>query len=69
MDRKNPFKSTEDADNWLTDYLLNRNNSTSNRLLNTTKLTDLIYRSFSFEDVYFGNMKKEKPINIDGFLY
>lgn len=65
MDRKNPFKSTKDADNWLTDYLLSRNNATSNRLLNTTKLTDLIYRSFSFEDVYYGNSKKEKPINID----
>ncbi len=65
MDRRNPFKSTDAADNWLTNYLLSRPGVTSNRLLNTTKLTDLIYRSFSLEDVYFGNNKKEKPINVD----
>ena len=65
MDRRNPFKSTDAADNWLTDYLLSRNNATSNRLLNTTNLTDLIYQSLSFEDVYFGNMRKEKPINLE----
>ena len=65
MDRRNPFKSTDAADNWLTDYLLSRPNGASDRLLNTTKLTDLIYRSFSLEDVYFGSTKKEKPINVD----
>lgn len=63
--RFNPFKDSETADNWLTDYLLNRPSASSERLLNTTRLTDLIYRSFSYEDVYFGSKRKDKPINAE----
>ena len=43
------------AEKWLNKYLLTKRVADSNRLLNTTKLTDLIYSGFQNENPYFDN--------------
>lgn len=40
------------AERWLENYLLKRTNPTSERLLNSTRLTDLIYNSFKKEEPF-----------------
>lgn len=50
---RNRFHSINDlkqADLWLTSYLLNRRKPITDRLLYSTKLTDLIYKSFLLDD-------------------
>ena len=68
MRRENKFNYFTDlskADKWLTKLLLGRSTPASERLLTTTKLTDLIYQSLSFEDVYFGTGRQEYPVNAE----
>ena len=43
------------AEKWLDSFLLTKRFADSNRLLNTTKLTDLIYSGFQNENIYFDN--------------
>ena len=43
------------AEKWLDSFLLTKRFADSNRLLNTTKLTDLIYSGFQNENPYFDN--------------
>lgn len=43
-------KDMQSAEHWLNDYLLNRKNPVSERLLYSTRLTDLIYNSFAIEE-------------------
>ena len=63
--RKLPFHDLQSADRWLTDILLNRNAATENRVMETTRLTDLIYNSCSFEDVYYGTQRADCPVNAE----
>ena len=63
--RKLPFRDLEGADNWLTDTLLNRKAATADRLLETTRLTDLIFTSCSYEDVYYGTQRADQPVNAE----
>ena len=65
MDRFNHYKDLSDADRWLTKFLLGRSTPASERLLTSTKLSDLIYQSMSFEDVYYGNQRPEYPVNAE----
>lgn len=65
MDRFNHYKDLSDADKWLTKFLLGRSTPASERLLTSTKLSDLIYQSMSFEDVYYGNQRPECPVNAE----
>ena len=62
--RKLPFHDLPSADNWLTDALLNRQ-SAADRLLETTRLTDLIYIGCSFEDVCYGTQRADQPVNAE----
>ena len=62
--RKLPFSDLPSADNWLTDALLNRQ-SAADRLLETTRLTDLIYTGCSFEDVYYSTQRADQPVNAE----
>ena len=63
--RKLPFRDLEGADNWLTDTLLNRKAASADRLLETTRLTDLIFTSCSYEDVYYGTQRADQPVNAE----
>ena len=63
--RKLPFYDLQSADRWLTDILLNRQPATANRVMETTRLTDLIYNSCSFEDVYYGTQRADYPVNAE----
>lgn len=63
--RKLPFHDPESADSWLTDTLLNRQAATADRLLETTRLTDLIFTGCSFEDVYYGTQRADQPVNAE----
>lgn len=63
--RKLPFHDPESADKWLTDTLLNQQAATADRLLETTRLTDLIYTGCSFEDVYYGTQRADQPVNAE----
>ena len=63
--RKLPFRDLEGADSWLTDTLLNRKAATADRLLETTRLTDLIFTSCSYEDVYYGTQRADQPVNAE----
>lgn len=68
MRRENKFNYFTDlskADKWITKLLLGRSTPASERLLTTTKLTDLIYQSLSFDDVYFGTGRQEYPVNAE----
>ncbi len=62
---RNRFTSTDDlmrAEQWLTTYLLNRKPPITGRILQSTRLTDLIYRSFlSDETERKGKNGKEIP--------
>lgn len=60
--RKLPFHDLPSADNWLTDAILNRQTA-ADRLLETTRLTDMIYTGCSFEDVYYGTQRADQPVN------
>lgn len=64
LNRKLPFHDLPSADNWLTDALLNRQ-SAADRLLETTRLTDLIYIGCSFEDVCYGTQRADQPVNAE----
>lgn len=55
MDKVNHYSDLSEADKSLTKFLLGRSASVSERLLTSTKLTDLIYQSMSIEDIYYGN--------------
>ncbi len=63
MDRFNYYTDLSKADKWLTKFLLSRSAPSSERLLNSTKLADLIYQGMSFEDVYYGNQRPQYPVN------
>ena len=63
--RKLPFHDLQSADRWLTDILLNRQAATTKRVMETTRLTDLIYDSCSFEDVYYGTQRADYPVNAE----
>ncbi len=63
--RRNIFKDIPSADYWLTEHMLKRQNAVCKQLLESTKLSDLIYKSLSFEDVYCGTERKEYPVNIE----
>ena len=65
MDRFSYYKDLSHADKWLTRFMLGCSAPTSERLLTSTRLTDLIYRSMSFEDVYYGNQRPEYPVNTE----
>lgn len=63
--RKLPFDDLQSADNWLTEALLNRQAVSAERLLEATRLTDLIYTGCSFEDVYYGTHRADQPVNAE----
>ena len=65
MDRFSYYKDLSDADKWFTKFLLGRQTPVSEKLLTSTKLTDLIYQSMSFEDVYYGTKRPEYPVNAE----
>lgn len=61
--RQKIFTDLPTADLWLTNTLLQRRGSVSGRVMNTTRLTDLIYTALSFEDVYYQTNVPEFPIH------
>lgn len=63
--RKLPFQDPKSADDWLTNVLLNQQAASADRLLETTRLTDLIYTGCSFEDVYYGTQRADQPVNAE----
>lgn len=63
--RRNIFKDVPTADYWLTEQVLKRQNAVCKQLFESTKLTDLIYKSLSFEDIYCGTERVEYPVNIE----
>lgn len=58
--QKRSFQDIKAADQWLTEYLLKRRGAVSGRLLHSTRLTDLIYRSFVHDDDMFSSEKPDK---------
>ena len=48
---RDDFTSIYTADTWLRNTLLQRRGTVVGRVLNTTRLTDLIYTSLSFNNV------------------
>ena len=63
---RDQFRSLNDlpaAEEWLINHLLNRQSTVSDRLVHSTKLTDLIYQGFSFEDVYADGDRNEYPVH------
>lgn len=63
--RINRFTDIPSANLWLTDTLLQRRGTVTGRVLNTTRLTDLIYSGLSFEDVYYRTERPEFPVNAE----
>ena len=64
-DRQNPFTDIPSAELWLTNTLLGRRGTVTGQVLNTTRLTDLIYTALSFEDVYYQTESPEFPVNAE----
>ena len=62
-DRKKIFTDIPSADLWLTNTLLQRRGSVTSHVLNTTRLTDLIYTALSSEDKYPQSDSPEYPVN------
>ena len=65
MNKFNHYSDLSEADKWFTRFMLGCSAPTSERLLTSTRLTDLIYQSMSFEDVYYGNQRPEYPVNTE----
>ena len=63
--RRNIFKDIDTADNWLTNHLLKNHNPTTHRILNTTKLTELIYSGFSLDETFMNIDMPEYPVNAE----
>ncbi len=63
--RKLPFDDLPSAEQWLAGTLLNRQSASADRLLETTRLTELIYSGCSYEDVYFNTSRADQPVNAE----
>jgi len=54
------FNSMAEAQNWYVEQMLAENNSRSERIVNSTKLTDLIFAGLSFDDTLLkGDLRPE----------
>ena len=49
------FKNMADAQNWYVNHILSSNKQKSDRIVDSTKLSDLIYSSYAFEDLFYNN--------------
>ena len=59
------FKNLADAQNWFMNHILSYEKSKSDRVVDSTKLSDLIYNSYSFEDLFYNIESREQPVNND----
>ena len=57
------FRDVDKTELWLTDHLLKNSGAVTGRLLHATRLTDLIYQSLSFEDVFYQTDCPQRPIH------
>ena len=69
MDRCHYYEDLPHADQWLTKFLLSYQTPASERVLISTKLADLIYRSLSFEDIYYGAQRPEHPVDAESLAF
>ena len=49
------FNNMADAQNWFVKHILSSDKPKSDRVVNSTKLSDLIYSSYAFEDLFYNN--------------
>lgn len=66
--RNSPFTDIKSADEWFVRLMLESPPSLSSRLLNTTKLTELIYKSFITENMPFSSQTKQHPVNAEALI-
>ena len=59
------FNNMADAQNWYVNHILTADKPKSDRIVNSTKLSDLIYSSYAFEDLFYNNKSSEQPVNAD----
>ena len=59
------FKNMADAQNWYVNHILSSDIPKSDRVVDSTKLCDLIYSSYSFEDLFYNSESREQPVNND----
>ena len=59
------FNNMADAQNWYVNHILSTDNLKSDRIINSTKLSDLIYSSYAFDDLFYNNDSREQPVNAD----
>lgn len=57
------FNSMAEAQNWYVEQMLAENNSKSERIVNSTKLTDLIFAGLSFDDTLLKGDLDDRPVN------
>ena len=62
------FKNMADAQNWYVNHILSSDTPKSDRVVDSTKLCDLIYSSYSFEDLFYNTDPREQPINNDALF-
>ena len=65
MRNRNIFRDFGEADNWLNSHLLTNRNPITDRLFQSTRLTDLIYSGLSFEDVFYNTENLKFPVNAE----
>lgn len=59
------FNNMADAQNWFVNHILSSETPKSDRVVDSTKLSDLIYSSYAFEDLFYNNESSEQPVNTD----
>lgn len=64
-DRFMGFKNMADAQNWYVNHILSSDKPKSDRIIDSTKLCDLIYSSYGFDDMLFNSKSSEQPVNAD----
>ena len=57
------FKNLADAQNWYVNHILSSDTPKSERVVDSTKLCDLIYNSYAFEDLFYNTESQEQPVN------
>ena len=56
-----------DAQNWFVQHILTNSKSKTDRVVNSTKLSDLIYNSYAFDDFFKSTRSNEMAMSPDAF--
>ena len=57
------FNNMADAQNWFVNHILSSEKLKSDNVVDSTKLSDLIYNSYAFEDLFYNTKSRELPVN------